>query len=115
MSDRGSSGRPSICSGDMYGIVPSTVPSLVCAIVSSVPAPDKSATFARPKSRILMRPLRVTITLAGFRSRWTMPFSCAAASPSASSSAIVMSASTGSPSGGIFLSSDAPSTSSIVR
>ncbi len=90
MSERGSSGRPSICSGDMYGIVPSTVPSLVCAIVSSVPAPDRSAIFARPKSRILMRPLRVTITLAGFRSRWTMPFSCAAASPSASSSAIVM-------------------------
>ena len=39
------------------------------------------SSFARPKSRILTRPSFVTKTFSGFRSRWTMPFSCAAARP----------------------------------
>ena len=39
--------------------------------------------FAIPKSRILTCPSFVTKTLAGFRSRWTIPFSCAAARPRA--------------------------------
>jgi hypothetical protein len=34
---------------------------------------------ARPKSRILIRPSGVTRMFSGFRSRWTIPFSCAAA------------------------------------
>ena len=49
-----------------------------------------SRSFARPKSSTFTRPSLVTMTLAGFRSRWTMPFSCAAASASASSPAISM-------------------------
>ena len=39
--------------------------------------------FARPKSRIFTRPSCVTKMFSGFRSRWTMPLSCAAARPSA--------------------------------
>ena len=42
---------------------------------------ERPTDFARPKSRILTRPSRVTKTFWGFRSRWTMPRSCAAASP----------------------------------
>ena len=38
------------------------------------PAPTSSAvSFARPKSRTFTAPSLPTITLAGFRSRWTMP------------------------------------------
>src|SRR5262249_42287132 len=40
-------------------------------------------TLASPKSRILTRPSFVTMTFSGFRSRWTIPASCARASPSA--------------------------------
>ena len=43
--------------------------------------PSACVSLARPKSRILTRPSFVTKTFSGFRSRWTMPFSCAAASP----------------------------------
>ena len=39
--------------------------------------------FARPKSSTLTMPSRVIAMLAGLRSRWTMPFSCAASSASA--------------------------------
>src|SRR5262249_29215093 len=39
--------------------------------------------FANPKSRILTRPSLVTNRFSGFRSRWTTPFSCAAAMPAA--------------------------------
>ena len=42
-----------------------------------------SISFASPKSRILARPSAVTKMLSGFRSRWTMPFACAAARPCA--------------------------------
>jgi len=38
---------------------------------------------AIPKSRILTTPSGVILTLSGLRSRWTMPRSCAASSPSA--------------------------------
>ena len=41
-----------------------------------------SNAFARPKSRTLIVPSFVTITLAGFRSRWTMPREWAASRPS---------------------------------
>jgi hypothetical protein len=40
---------------------------------------DTSISFAIPKSMILAWPSSVTIRFAGFRSRWTMPFSCARA------------------------------------
>ena len=39
--------------------------------------------FARPKSSTLTVPSAVNLTLAGFRSRWTMPLPCAASSASA--------------------------------
>ena len=42
-------------------------------------------TFARPKSRILAWPRRVTKMLAGLMSRCTMPRACAASSASATS------------------------------
>ena len=43
----------------------------------------ESSALARPKSRILTTPSSRTLMLAGFRSRWTMPCSCAASSASA--------------------------------
>ena len=46
-------------------------------------APSGSAIRARPKSSTFTFPSNVTWMLAGFRSRWTMPFSCAASSASA--------------------------------
>ena len=42
-----------------------------------------AASFARPKSRILRRPLGATRMFSGFRSRWAMPRSWAASSPRA--------------------------------
>ena len=46
-------------------------------------AVDLGSSFARPKSRILTRPSSVMKMFSGLRSRWTMPLSCAAASPRA--------------------------------
>ena len=46
-------------------------------------APSEPSALARPKSRTFTRPSRVTLTLAGFRSRCTMPASCAVSSASA--------------------------------
>ncbi len=42
---------------------------------------SKCVSFARPKSRIFTRPSLVTKMFSGFRSRWTIPFPCAAARP----------------------------------
>ena len=44
---------------------------------------DTERRLASPKSRIFTRPSSVTNMFSGFRSRWTMPFSCAAARPRA--------------------------------
>ena len=44
---------------------------------------SRSSAFARPKSSTFTTPSGVILMLAGFRSRWTMPFSCAASSASA--------------------------------
>ena len=61
--------------------VPGSVwPRRVGALVSS-PGAAGSTRLARPKSRILTCPSLVTKTFSGFRSRWMMPFSCAAARP----------------------------------
>ena len=46
-------------------------------------APVVSIAFANPKSSTLTLPSGVTLTFAGLRSRWMMPFSCAASSASA--------------------------------
>ena len=50
--------------------------------VTPAPASPLQA-LARPKSRTLTLPSGVTLTFAGLRSRWTMPFSCASSRASA--------------------------------
>ena len=71
----------------MYPTVPMITPGVVPDIVgsrepSSLPDPVVDS-FARPKSRILTSPSFVTITFSGFKSRCTIPASCARARPSA--------------------------------
>ena len=46
-------------------------------------APGPSHAFARPKSSTFTLPSGVSLTLAGLRSRWTIPFSWASSSASA--------------------------------
>ena len=58
-------------------------PAAVCELVSVISSDSTAAfcaSFANPKSRILTRPSSVTKTFLGFRSRCTIPLSCAAAS-----------------------------------
>ncbi len=85
-SERKSTGCPLACSGDMYPAVPMTVPGCVGAAtaVGSTEAPCDvvSVSFASPKSRILTKPSREIIRFSGFKSRWTIPASCALARPS---------------------------------
>ena len=61
---------------------PYPVPSPSASATAS-PSAAADAALARPKSRIFTRPSDVTKRFSGFRSRWTIPFSCAAASPCA--------------------------------
>ena len=88
-SVRRSTALPRACSGDMYAAVPMTTPARVAAAVivgeCVASGEDRSAViaFARPKSRTLTLPSGRSFTLAGFRSRWTIPFSCAASSAAA--------------------------------
>ena len=63
--------------------------------VTSGDDPSGLSAFASPKSSTLTDPSGVRFTLAGFRSRWTMPFSCAASSASAIWRAISSASSTG--------------------
>ena len=53
-----------------------------CTFASGVTVAECTS-FARPKSRSFGRPDGVTMTLCGFRSRWTMPRRCARARASA--------------------------------
>jgi len=71
--------------------------------------------LARPKSSTFTLPSGATITFAGFRSRWTIPRSCAAPSASASGTAASNNAPSVMPPGGISASSVFPSTSSMIR
>ena len=65
MSVRASTCRPVACSGEMYSLVPSTVPVCVSpTCMSSDLAIPKSVTFASPPARS---------TFCGFTSRWTSP------------------------------------------
>ena len=99
MSERASASFPSICSGDMYWIVPMIVPAVVSGLrglgpLSVAAAVNEGADadpeadvcipsgFASPKS-ISFAPLWVSMMFPGFRSRWTIPFRCATASASA--------------------------------
>jgi hypothetical protein len=72
----------------MYAAVPMIMPASVAAIVrvgemDPSPAGAGCATAAKPKSSTFTRPAGVIMMLAGFRSRWVMPFPCAASSASA--------------------------------
>ena len=85
-SVRASSDRPSSCSGAMYCSVPTRAPSAVIGVspggrVSAVTV-CSTGDRARPKSSSFA-PLRVSMTLAGFRSRWITPCRCARSSASA--------------------------------
>ena len=51
----------------------------VASLGPSSPSSRVPRSFARPKSRIFTRPSSVTKMFSGFRSRWTIPFSWAAA------------------------------------
>jgi hypothetical protein len=93
-SARRSTGLPRACSGLMYPAVPKSTPRPVIACVrvgdnerSCAPeSPDIGSAvsaFAKPKSSTLTRPSGVIFTFAGFRSRCTTPFSCAASTASA--------------------------------
>ena len=59
-----------------------TVPRMCGSELWCSPAGSSSA--ARPKSRSTTRPRRVTSTLDGLMSRWSLPASCRATTPSAS-------------------------------
>ncbi len=63
MSERGSIGWPSTCSGDMYFGEPSAMP--VCVMV-------EDCRWATPKSVSFARPPGDTITFAGLTSRCTI-------------------------------------------
>ena len=80
VSLRPSSLSPESCSGLMYSGVPTTMPVLVTFWPSSAPAlaMPKSTTFTTSTPS---RPL-ASMMLSGFRSRWTMPMSCATDSAS---------------------------------
>ena len=78
-------------------------------------APGPSHAFARPKSSTFTLPSGVSLTLAGLRSRWTIPLSWASSSASAICRATTTASSTGS--GPRFKRSarSSPSASSMTR
>ncbi len=89
-SERASTGLPSSCSRAMYAGVPTSAPTRVRSDESTLASSLKpgagsfaSSGRARPKSVMRTRPSRPTRMFSGFTSRWTMPASCAAISPSA--------------------------------
>jgi len=86
-----------------------------CCVDSSSASSDDPFSLARPTSSTFTRPLVATMTLAGFRSRCTMPRSCATLTASAMAIASLRKTSIGSPFPGILADNGSPSTSSIVR
>ena len=123
MSLRLSTALPRACSGLMYAAVPSSTPTPVIiagdvivgdAVASMVRADVGSSAFARPKSSTFTVPSGRTFTLAGFRSRWMMPCSCAASSASAICLAIGNASSTGIGPCAMRSASVGPSTSSMT-
>src|SRR6476646_10311656 len=104
MSDAVVTGRPCACSGDRYCAVPSTEPVWV---ISEAPA------RAIPKSVTRARPSESTRTFCGFRSRWTMPCSCAYFTPASTWRTISTASGTERPRS-IRSLSEAPSTYSIA-
>ena len=99
MSARWSTGWARACSGAMYSTVPTTEPTTVCCSDSSSRrcssadgAPDGELRAGRRSRNPEVHDQRLAglgiMMLAGFRSRWTTPASCAAASPDATWRAI---------------------------
>ena len=122
-SARLSTVRPRACSGDMYAAVPRMMPAAVPVWASvgdcerSAEEPDVGSAeyaLARPKSSTLTLPSGVSFTFAGLRSRWTMPFSCAASSASAIWRAIATASSTAIGPRLSRCARSSPSTSSIA-
>ena len=115
MSLRPSSVSPDSCSGLMNSGVPMTSPVFVTFWVSS-----PVTAFAIPKSTTFTtsepsRP-RASMMLSGFRSRCTMPMSCAACSASATWTKMFTARATGrAPSRSSTSVSGSPSTNSIAR
>jgi hypothetical protein len=80
MSERRSATLPLACSGDMYAAVPKIIPlsvplNIVGELESAIFAGAFSSAFAKPKSSTLTLLSDVIFTLAGFKSRWMIPFS----------------------------------------
>ena len=95
---------PRACSGLMYAAVPRITPAprrrrrvIVgdCDSVRPTLPTRRSIALARPKSSTFTAPSGVSLMFAGFRSRWTIPFSCAASSASAICRAIASASSSG--------------------
>ena len=80
------------------------------------PIPEESGdhALARPKSSTFTSPSAESLTFAGLRSRWTMPFSWAASSASAIRRAIAIASSTGSRPRRRRSARSSPSTSSMA-
>ena len=57
---------------------------IVGELARSETSASSEVAFARPKSSTFTLPVGVTLMFDGFKSRWTMPRSCAASSASAS-------------------------------
>ena len=75
ISVRRSTGSPRACSGLMYATVPITAPSAVDSTPDPVgPGSRGASNFATPKSSTFTVPSGAILMLAGFRSRWTIPF-----------------------------------------
>ena len=73
---------PATCNRSCRGPRPAACRAAdVGSALAASAAGSRSASFARPKSRIFARPSSMMKMFSGFRSRWTIPFSCAAASP----------------------------------
>jgi hypothetical protein len=106
-SVRASTGSPRSCSGARYPTVPTST-ALLVRLDSPSGAPVMI--FARPKSSSFTCPSAVTITLAGFTSRWTIPNRCAVASALTTARAIATASCGGSaPARAIFCLTVSPS------
>src|SRR5262245_25728331 len=120
MSARLSTGFPRACSGLLYAAVPRMTPLTVIVGLPIVGTCERSeagagsSVFARPKSSTFTVPSGRTWMLAGFRSRWMIPRSCAASSASAICFAIGNASTKGTAPCAIRSASVGPSTNSIT-
>ncbi|HET9372386.1 MAG TPA: hypothetical protein VFO19_19120 [Vicinamibacterales bacterium] len=123
MNEPGAIRRPQrLCSGDMYAAVPRITPGVVAEAVmvgeSTILWKSDdfgSAALANPKSSTFAVPSDLTLMLAGFRSRWTMPASCAVSRATATCLAIASAWEIGSGPRAISSAKSSPGTSSITR